>query len=195
MIQGMPTATASADVCPGCGVHYPPWQGPTHAYIGASPACWATYTALNAGGEPAPELIRGSVVARPVAASGKEDPGIAANMFVDAYAAQHHGIEERRAIQSVAIHLIVLHGVFNRGKKPAEAMWIRVRVLRNRGGAFHWLTPPPTGEALSVRHLFPGGGVVEVASRADYVRSVHETWGRLHGAQIDEWYQRFVLAD
>jgi hypothetical protein len=183
------------DVCPGCGVRYPAWSGPTHAYIGASAACWSTYTTMNAGGDPSPPLIAGSTVARAIPASGKENPSIAANMFVDAYAAQHHGLESRRAIQSVCIHLLVLHGVFKRGKKPADAMWIRVRTLRNRGIALHWLTPPPLGEALSIRHLFPGGGVDQVASRADYVASVHDSWNRLHGPQLDEWYERFVLSD
>ena len=191
----MPAPTDSADICPDCGVRYPPYTGPTHAYIGANAACWATYTALNAGAEPDPELIRGSVVARAIPASGKEDRDLARNAFVDAYAAQHHGIEEPRAIRSVCIHLLVLHGIFKRGKKAGDAMWIRQRVLRNRGAPFHWLTPPPAGEALSVRHLFPGGGVVQVASRAEYVRSVYDSYARLHGGQLEEWYESFVVPD
>jgi hypothetical protein len=153
------------------------------------------YTTLNAGGELDRDLVEDSLVARAIPATGEEDPSIAANMFVDAYAAQHHGIEERRAMQSVGIHLVVLHGVFRRGKKPGEAMWIRVRMLRNRGIAWSWLTPPPLGEALSIRHLFPGGGVDRPASRAEYIRSVHESWDHLHRAQLDDWYDRFVLAE
>ena len=27
--------------CPGCGVLFPHFEGPTHAYVGASAGCWA----------------------------------------------------------------------------------------------------------------------------------------------------------
>ena len=62
--------------CPGCGLVAGPAEGPTHAYIGASPGCWARYGELLAAGVPPPA------------------PG---QLAVDAYAVQHPGVAERRA--------------------------------------------------------------------------------------------------
>ena len=44
--------TATHTLCPGCQAQLAPADGPTHRYIGASPACWALYTTLYNGGEP-----------------------------------------------------------------------------------------------------------------------------------------------
>jgi hypothetical protein len=60
---------------------------------------------------------------------------------------------------------------------------------------FHKLTPPPVGAALTVRHLFPGGGVDEPITVADYVASVFAAWEQQHGALLAEWYDTFVLAE
>ena len=51
-------------------------------------------------------------------------------LLADAYAAQHPGVPGPQAIQSVAIHLLVLEGVFNRGVAPENAQWVRRRALR-----------------------------------------------------------------
>jgi hypothetical protein len=37
---------------PGCGALLARIDGPTHRYIGASPACWAIFTRLVNAGEP-----------------------------------------------------------------------------------------------------------------------------------------------
>ena len=77
--------------CPGCAIVLPEIEGPTHAYIESSPACWAKY---------------GEVLAREYA-----DPDLFAKvhrMSVDAYAVQHPGRPSPQSIQSVAVHLISL---------------------------------------------------------------------------------------
>ncbi len=89
--------------CPGCCAGLPPLDGPTHRYIGASPACWAIFANLFNAGEP------------PLA------PGPLNGLIGDAYAAQYPGTPSEQAIQSVAVHLLALYGVLNLGNVPGEA--------------------------------------------------------------------------
>ncbi|NJC39877.1 hypothetical protein GGQ87_000135 [Brevundimonas alba] len=80
-------APADIDVCPGCGSRLRAVEGPTHAYMTSSPACWAAFNA--------------------VMAREYSDPGLMAvhRLSVDAWAVQHPGDGSRRAIQSVGLHL------------------------------------------------------------------------------------------
>lgn len=77
--------------CPGCGLAGPDEAGPTHPYMRASPCCWRIY---------------GEVLAREY-----NDPAYMAvhQLTVDAYAAQHPGEDDRRAAQSVWVHLTSLY--------------------------------------------------------------------------------------
>ncbi len=94
--------------CPGCGVVAGPADGPTHAYIGASPGCWRLFGELTVGG------LAG-------VASG--------HLTGDVYAAQHPGEPERRAVQSVAVHLVTLCALRERGWPPERAVDLRRRVV------------------------------------------------------------------
>ena len=69
--------------CRGCGALVPDIDGPTHAYLGASPGCWAAWGAFQARSFASPAIA----AVQPLA--------------VDVYAVQHPGLAERRAIQSV----------------------------------------------------------------------------------------------
>jgi len=182
------------DACPGCGMRHAPLDGPTHRYIGASPACWALFAPLTVGDVPDAALLADTRVPPEIAVpSSRADPTLGV-LLVDAYAAQHAGVPSPQAVQSVAVHLLAMHGVIERGLAASQAMWIRRRALRTRG-AFAWLSPPSPGEALTVRHLFAGGGVVAPVTSADYVRSVHDAWRRHAGETIDAWYARYVAAE
>lgn len=177
--------------CPGCAANFPAHAGATHPYIGASAACWALHSAVLAGIEPPEELLAGSTV-EPVLARVSAAPG-SGTLLLDAYAAQHHGVESPQAVQSVAVHLLVLHGVFAHGVAPDGALWIRRRAVRRRG-VFSWLTPPPADAAYSLRHCFPGPGVDRPCSIGTYVTSVYEAWQARHQRQLDAWYGAFVVA-
>ncbi len=78
--------------CLGCHGLVQELDGPTHAYMKASPGCWA---------------VHGQLVAR--AASGLASP-VTRWHHVDCYAVQHPGGAEhdRRQRQSVAVHLTAL---------------------------------------------------------------------------------------
>lgn len=167
-----------AEPCPGCGAMLPPLDGPTHRYIGASPACWALYTALGVGEPPlAPAPMNG--------------------LLVDAYAAQHPGTPSPQAIQSVAVHLLTLHGVFAGGVGVERALWLRLEALHERSGSrrgrFSWLEPPDFTGSLNV------AGIVReptpearAAAVARYVESVYRAWADAYGATVAAWYETFV---
>jgi hypothetical protein len=119
---------------------------------------------------------------------------------VDAYLAQHHGVPSPQAIQSVAVHLLVLYGVMHEGMPPENALWIRQRTTRpaqkRRTHRFHWLTPPdfegcPTlvevvGEPTPEDRTIKG----EV-----YVTAIWARWARLHLSTLKRWYQENVASD
>lgn len=62
-------------------------------------------------------------------------------LTVDAYAVQHPGMPERRSAQSVAVHLIGLHLLLDRGEAPQRVTALLGEVLQ-RLLELHWLTPP-----------------------------------------------------
>ena len=181
--------------CPGCGTRYAAYSGPSHRYIGASSGCWALYSQILGGGPPEPELLANSLVdpAAPRTPWAPPDRDVSA-LLPDAYATQHHGVPSRVAIQSVSIHILTLYGVLRAGVDPSRADWPRRRGLRD-ASHYTWLTPPPLGAGLSVRHFFAGGGVAKPCTSSDYVASVLAAWEAVHGDQIRDWYVKFVLKD
>ncbi len=179
--------------CPGCGALFPPFNGPTHRYLGASAACWALFNYSVVLGDPnATELLHASRIPEPAVAIPARTDSAFDSLFADAYGVQHHGDESPQAIQSVAVHLLNVHGVVSgRTTKPG---WVIGRALRQKG-VFHKLTPPPLGSALTIRHFFPEGGVHTPVTRTQYVLSVYDAWMSLHRPTVEEWYERYVVPD
>jgi hypothetical protein len=169
---------------------FPPYDGPTHRYVGASAACWALFHWSVLIGDPnATDLLpRSRIPEPPVDAPARDDASVGV-LFGDAYGVQHHGGESAQAIQSVAVHLLDLHAMVTR--RTTQPGWAIGRALRKRG-VFHKLSPPPLGSALTIRHLFPGGGVLAPVTRSQYVLSVYEAWMSLHHSTVEQWYERYV---
>ena len=116
-------------VCPGCGHHGPGEDGPAHPYMLASPRCWRLFNALMAREYATPQLM-------PTHYLG-----------VDAYAAQHPGdVSDRRARQSVWIHLAGLHAVMRACRESAY----RYDLLRRLAAARDDFPPPPKHEPFSL---------------------------------------------
>jgi hypothetical protein len=149
-------------------------------------------TAVTLGVPDGAGLLAQSRIPEPaVAIPARTDPRLDV-VFGDAYGVQHHGETSPQAIQSVAVHLLDLHGIISgRTTRPG---WALSRALRVKG-AFHKLTPPAMGSALTIRHLFPGGGVFTPATRSQYVVSVYEAWMALHRITVERWYERYVAPD
>ena len=162
------------DVCPGCKASLEPVDGPTHRYIGASPACWQIYTTLVAGG---------------YAIVGADQYG---SLMVDAYAAQHPGVESPQARQSVAVHLLTLWAILRAGADVEKAIDIRVRAVSigKRTGGFDWLQPAPESYPLTVASL-TSSTPINAASIDLYVGGVLGSWMTNHEAAIRKWHDRY----
>ncbi len=168
--------------CVGCGAILPASDGPAHRYMTSSAACWAIFNAL-----PNPE--------RPLEFA----PFNA--LIVDAYAVQHPGVpSSQQAINSVAIHLMTLHGILEKNFKPGQALWLRQRPGRpgsiERHSRFHWLTPPSFAGCLTVADVATGETPHERSRIVEaWVRDVWQVWSKLHGDQVGTWFEKFVTSE
>jgi hypothetical protein len=107
-------------------------------------------------------------------------------LAVDAYAVQHPGTTDRRAIQSVAVHLISLYFVLERGFTPTEATDKMRQALTDKS-RFVWLEPPQSKGDITVVD------VVNITDPTDHeamierwARSAWEAWSAHHN-QIQRW--------
>lgn len=150
--------------CPGCGALVPDGPGPTHAYIGASPGCWAAWGEVQAHSFASPAIA----AVQPLA--------------VDVYAVQHPGLAERRAIQSVWVHLVSLCLIVEGGRTPAEG--IRAKQLLLAGErSFARLEPPVGPYAMTVLDV---ASVEQDAVPREVRRWAETTWAawRAHHAAV-----------
>jgi hypothetical protein len=143
-------------------------DGATHPYVGASSACWTRFTEVNASLPAALSPLR--------------------RLVTDAYMVQHPGVPERRAIQSVGLHLVALFLVLERGLPPAR-LSATLQQLLARPPDWRWLDPPvPNG------HLTIGSLEAALAERASgladavdaYVRGAWDAWTP-HHALVAAW--------
>jgi hypothetical protein len=164
--------------CPGCGLVLPCHAGPTHAYMGASPACLKLYgraTSLSWGQRDGLPLLR---------------------LVVDAYGAQHPGVRQIRSVQSVAVHLMGLCTILERGAH-AEPRLVPVRDRRPPPPArldLHWLEPPRPIGTLNIRGPVEAAGGAEHAALVEaWARDVWAAW-QAHHATVRDWVDRAAPA-
>ncbi len=139
--------------CPDCRAEFPDGPGPVHPYLGASPGCWKAY---------------GEVLAKEYSDIRY---GRVHRLTVDAYAAQHPGREERRASQSVTLHLVALHLTLeaHASHEAARAALAALATPAAKRRGFAWLRPPSSLGTLTVEH------VRAAVDAADHCRRV-EQW-------------------
>jgi Family of unknown function (DUF5946) len=174
--------TDSFETCVGCGAILPASDGPVHRYMDSSAACWAIFNALNDPIRPL-EFAPFNV------------------LIVDAYAVQHPGVPSSpQAINSVAVHLMILHGILERVFKIDQAVWLRQRPGRpgsiERHSRFHWLTPPSFANCLTVADVIAGETPHERSRIVEaWVRDVWRVWSMTHGDQVAIWFEKFVVSE
>jgi Family of unknown function (DUF5946) len=173
----------SLEPCVGCGAILPVMaDGPVHRYMTSSPACWAIFNSLQNPERPLEFAPFNALI-------------------VDAYAVQHPGMpSSQQAINSVAIHLMTLHGVLERDFKPAQSLWLRQRPGRpgsiERHSRFHWLTPPSFAGCLTVADVAAGETPSERSSIVEaWVQDVWRVWSEIHGAQVAVWFEKYVISE
>ncbi len=163
----------ASSACPGCGAVLPAEGGPTHAYIGASPACW---------------LRHGALLAREYQ---RLAPWEAHGLSVDTYAVQHPGVPGERAIQSVALHLMAICDRLERGGDEQQRLWLMRSAAGSPPRDMRWLDPPAAYDLT----------VVDVLERdPDEHREAVHAWARAtwaawaaHHDQVRAWLDE-VLA-
>lgn len=148
-------APADIEVCPGCGSRLPAVDGPVHAYMTSSPACWAAFNAVIAREFSDPSLM-------PVH-----------RLSVDAWAVQHPGDGSRRAIQSVGLHLARLRVQLEDGVDGEAANAAMLRFAPRKADLPE--LPPRARYAMTVVDVV---GAVDPAAHRRAVRAWAEAaWG------------------
>lgn len=159
---------AQSRLCPGCGADLPPLDGPTHAYMTSSPACWATFGAIIAAEYAMPALL-------PVH-----------RLSVDAYAVQHPGDpSDRRAVQSVGLHLARLYRQLEYPAPPMETNEVMKGFAARKETIAH-LAPPPKF-SMTAADVAPFAGAAQHGEMTvRWARAAWNDW-RAHHAAIRRW--------
>lgn len=161
-------ARVRATACPGCGAVLPDAGSPRPSPVAASPACWAAY---------------GDLVAREY---GEWANPPVHRLTAATYAAQHPGERTDKGVLALAVHLVALHFMVERGVEAA-------RVPREIGRAvadpseFRWLQPPADAEWQTIVDVRGARDVKDHTARVHrWARSVWEAWSAHHDA-IRNW--------
>jgi hypothetical protein len=153
--------------CLGCGALVRDVEGPTHEYMLAAPGCWVLFNEV-------------AVQQYEIASFDLR------RLAVDAYAVQHPGTTDRRAIQSVAVHLISLYFVLERGLTPSEATDKMRHALTDKS-RFVWLEPPQSLGDITVVDVVNVTDSIEHETMVKrWARSAWEAWSAHHD-QIRKW--------
>ena len=149
--------------CPACG-HVGHHDGPAHAYMSPSPACWARY---------------GEVLAREYSHPGYWQ---AHRLLTDAYCGQHSIGKDRRARQSLWIHMAALMLHFEDSAPEARIVSFLRRAARS-GHAFRPLAMPAASLGVTIDAIHAATDPDSHAQAVtDYARAVLDAWAPHHPA-------------
>jgi Family of unknown function (DUF5946) len=156
-------AAGGLSVCSGCGLVLPLHGGPTHAYVGASSACWSLYGQL------------------PTAFTMTAVDATVRRLALDTYAVQHPGRPQRRSVQSVAVHAMGLCVLLERGGEERRVKSVLGRRPTRPAPSLHWLEPPRPNGTLTVQDSLGAEGPEEyVAAVRLWATDVWAAWEPHH---------------
>lgn len=154
--------------CVGCGGLFPEVEGPTHRYLESSAGCWAAYC----------EVLAREYSNRSYAALHR--------LTVDAYAVQHPGQPSPQTIQSVAVHLISLCLMLEKGCTANQATAAMQTAAKDKS-RFRWLSPPRFRGSITVLDVRKADSA---AAHVEVVRTWAETswaaWSAYHDT-VEAW--------
>lgn len=148
-------------ICPACGYegHH---DGPAHAYMSPSPACWARY---------------GQVLAREFS---DREYWASHRLLTDAYCGHHSIGEDRRARQSLYIHMAGLMLHFE-DEVDGPVIVDFLRRAAKSGHAFPALEMPDASPLVSFDGVHSARSAAEhVDAVAAYASAVFEAWTPHH---------------
>lgn len=148
-------------ICPGCG-HPGAADGPVHNYMSASARCWARY---------------GDILAREYSDT---DYWRAHRLLTDAYCGHHSVGEDRRARQSLYIHLGALWLHYER-RTPEQDIVSFLRRGAKSGHDFPHLEMPAASHAVRIDAIHAASDAAEHgAAVQNYARAVFDAWSPHH---------------
>jgi len=143
--------------CPACGYSAPAVDDVVHAYLTHSPECWAQFN-VSMG------LHFSELVYWP-----------AHQWLVDAYTLQHSPGDDRRAVQSAAIHLAALVLRIEKPDVPDEAV-IRLRKGLSKRSAFPRFDAYPAASVTIASVSTDAGPDDHLQSVLNYANTVYADW-------------------
>jgi len=155
-------------MCSGCSAMVPDVTGPVHAYMHASPGCWALYCGL--------EDWKGSLTA-------DDDAPTLIQHLVDSYAVQHAANPDRRNRQSVAVHLMSLCASLEQGI-PGTRLRQLIGTWTHR--EYPLLVPRPDAYTLTVRDLVDADAQDRPGLVCDTAEAAWAAWSTHHD-QVRAW--------
>lgn len=155
-------------VCPGCGSVLPEQDGPIHAYMTSSPACFAAFGRLLEAEYSDYSLAR------------------VHRLTVDTWAVQHPGDpRDRRAVQSVGLHLARLLVTDCAPSDPGPTNRA-MGDFADRKASLPFLPPPPAF-TLTVADIAPHAGTPEHEARVvAWAQAIWNDWSDHHDV-IRDW--------
>jgi hypothetical protein len=109
-------------------------------------------------------------------------------MTTDTYAVQHPGVPGRRTIQSVALHLMTLCLVVEKGADPLDGPRLHQRMVAR--SAFHWLEPPRPNGSMTVADLLRAEDPADHGRLvAAWARDVWDAWAPHHSI-VRRWIEQ-----
>lgn len=151
-----------SELCPGCGAKYEPSEGPVHAYMHSSPACFAAFNTVLVAEYASPAL---------------RDTH---RLTVDTWAVQHPGSStDRRAIQSVGLHLARLLLQLTCPRPPAETNAVMLDFSRHK--ATMPALQPPSSFRITAADVAPFAGSLQHAEKVrDWAKATWQDWAHQH---------------
>ena len=152
--------------CFACGSNSLKMEGEVHPYMLASPGCWMMFCE-----------VMNREFSDLTSWSGHQ-------YTVDAYAAQHVGKkEDKRALNSVNIHLAALFAIFEKGIPLEKTPQFRGKFSQHYKGKdlLEWLEPPETMGELTIFDLWENKDPnlhFEIAQ--EWAMSVWRAWEHQH---------------
>lgn len=156
------------ETCIGCGAVFERVDGPVHDYMHSSPACFAAFNSLLAEEYSASDLRATH------------------RLTVDTWAVQHPGdATDRRAIQSVGLHLARLFLQLDSSRPPAETNAVMLDFSHHKS-TLKYLSPPPAF-SVTVADAAPFAG--SPSHSAKVVNWAEATWSdwSTHHDYVRRW--------
>lgn len=157
------------EICNGCGAEVECIEYEVPPDTDVAPGCWKLFCDLlsNEYGEHA-------------------YPPITHRLTVDAYACQHPGAPSVQSIQSIAVHLISLYLIIEKGVESRTAT-DAIRKALGKKLEFSWLEPPENRGEMTILDVFKQKDPESINSAVkQWAQSVWDAWSSHHDT-VKKW--------